>query len=80
VPNDVGRPPVVYIEVRGRLERGGSLPEVAIKTVLRFEDMHHSWECPPPRFAGEQVAETRLRWGGVCPEGAFCFGRDRVYV
>ena len=42
VVNDVGVSSIVDFEVRARLERGESQPEVVSKPVPRFEDVCHS--------------------------------------
>jgi hypothetical protein len=56
----LGASSVTDIEGRTRLRQGRSPPEVMTE--------------PFPRFAREQVAESRLGRGEVCLKGEFCIG------
>jgi hypothetical protein len=79
VASHVGRLSIADIEVRARLERGGSLPEVMTEPVLGFEDVCATVEgVASCGIHEEQVAEVGVGRGGVCPKTRFYFGRSGV--
>jgi hypothetical protein len=77
----VGRLSVANVEVRARLGRDGSLPEVVTETIPGFEDVCTTVEgvvsCGVQK---EQVAKAGHGRGRACPEAKVDFGRGGVCV
>jgi hypothetical protein len=67
------------MEVRARLRRDESLPEVVTEPVPGFEDVCTTVEgVVSCRIRTEQVAEARHGRGGACPEAEVDVGQGGV--